>query len=198
MTYETLTALLAFAFVSSITPGPNNMMLMASGTNFGFKKTIPHMLGVSIGFALMLILVGIGLMELFELYPLSQKILKVCSVGFLLYLAYKIATAAPASGGSESTARPMSFIQAVLFQWVNPKAWSMGLTSITLFCPSGELLEIVKVALVFALVNLPSVSLWTIMGQQLRRFLTDPKKLRGFNILMASLLVGSLYLIVGS
>ncbi|MGI9295627.1 MAG: LysE family translocator [Pseudomonadales bacterium] len=196
MTNELLTGLAAFALVTSITPGPNNLMLMASGANFGFRLTIPHMLGVGLGFTLMVLLVGIGLVQLFDAYPASYAILKVVSVAYLLYLSWKIATAAPLRDESEDSAarrRPITFIQAALFQWVNPKAWAMALTAVSVYSPSQNLGAVAIVAAVFGLINLPSVSLWTILGQQMRGLLTNPRRLVAFNISMATLLVASMY-----
>lgn len=193
MNYDLLTALVAFSFVSSITPGPNNLMLMSSGANFGFKRTIPHMLGVGLGFAFMVFLVGIGLMQLFDAYPLSYEILKIFSIGYLLYLAFKIATAAPPQDKIENNATPMTFIQAASFQWVNPKAWTMALTAISVYSPSRSFESIVLVAVIFGVINIPSVSFWAILGQQLRRMLTSNLRLRAFNLAMAALLLLSLY-----
>lgn len=186
--FELLTALMGFALVSSITPGPNNLMLMASGANFGFWRSIPHMLGIGIGFTVMIVLVGLGLIGLFDAFPVSYLILKVVSVAYLLWLAWKIANAAPPERG-ETTGTPMTFIQAALFQWVNPKAWSMALTAITAYAPGQTVQAILVVAAVFGAINLPSVSVWTVMGQQIRRILNRPAWLRAFNIGMAVLLV---------
>jgi threonine/homoserine/homoserine lactone efflux protein len=186
--FELLTALIGFALVSSITPGPNNLMLMASGANFGFWRSLPHMLGIGIGFTVMIVLVGLGLIGLFEAFPVFYILLKICSVAYLLWLAWKIANAAPPQKG-EATGRPMTFIQAALFQWVNPKAWSMALTAITAYAPGQSVASILVVALVFGAVNLPSVSVWTVMGQQIRRLLNKPRWLRAFNVGMAVLLV---------
>ena len=196
MTYDLVLALSLFALVSSITPGPNNLMLMASGANFGFRRTIPHMLGVGIGFTLMIVLVGIGLVQIFDLYPISHQILKVVSVIYLFWLARKIANAAPPEGDVASESTPITFIQAALFQWVNPKAWTMALTAITAYAPNQTLGSVIWVALVFGIVNLPSVSLWTVLGEQMARFLTSAARLRAFNWLMAALLVASLYPVV--
>jgi threonine/homoserine/homoserine lactone efflux protein len=196
MTYDLVLALSLFALVSSITPGPNNLMLMASGANFGFRRTIPHMLGVGIGFTLMIVLVGIGLVQIFDLYPISHQILKVVSVIYLFWLAWKIANAAPPEGDVASESTPITFIQAALFQWVNPKAWTMALTAITAYAPNQTLGSVIWVALVFGIVNLPSVSLWTVLGEQMARFLTSAARLRAFNWLMAALLVASLYPVV--
>lgn len=186
-----LLALIAFALVTSITPGPNNLMLMASGANFGFRRTIPHMLGVSIGFTVMIVLVGIGLVGVFDAYPASYRILLVASVSYLLYLAWKIATAATPET-PELAGTPLTFLQAALFQWVNPKAWAMALTATSVYAPTQNFGSIALVAGVFGLVSLPSVSSWTALGQQIRRWLTGGVRLRAFNIAMAVLLLASL------
>jgi len=191
---QTLPALAAFAVASSITPGPNNIMLMTSGTNFGFRRTVPHMLGVSLGFALMIVLVGLGLAELFARYPVAHQILKWVSVAYLLYLAWKIATARPPSEGAAAKGTPMTFVQAALFQWVNPKAWTMALTGVTVYMPPVDpWIGLLLVAALFGAINLPCVGLWAAMGVKLRRWLGDARRLRQFNVAAAVLLVGSLY-----
>lgn len=192
MTTEILIGLTGFAFVSSITPGPNNLMLMASGANFGFWRTIPHMLGISLGFTLMVFLVGLGLAQIFDAYPVLHNVLKGVSVVYMGWLAWKIANAAPPKQG-EAAGTPMTFLQAAAFQWVNPKAWAMALTAVTVYSLGSAVWEVAAVALVFGLVNGPTVSLWTFLGQQMRRVLTNPARLRAFNWLMAALLVASLY-----
>ncbi|MBW8754342.1 MAG: LysE family translocator [Sphingomonadales bacterium] len=195
LTVETLLALAAFALVSSITPGPNNLMLMASGTNFGLVRTVPHMLGVGLGFTLMVLLVGAGLGGVFELVPGAMLALKVVSAVYLLYLAYKIAMAEPPSvEGAESGSRPLTFVQAAAFQWVNPKAWTMALTAAAVYLPKeGRALAVFVVAIVFGLVNLPSIMVWAAAGVQLRRLLHRPRAYRTFNVFAAVLLVASLY-----
>ncbi|MBA6231860.1 MULTISPECIES: LysE family translocator [unclassified Colwellia] len=193
MNFEILSALTIFAFVSSITPGPNNLMLMNSGANFGFKKTIPHLLGVGVGFTLMITLVGLGVIKLFDSFPLSYQILKVISIIYLLYLAFKIARSKGSFEQGASRATPFTFIQAALFQWVNPKAWTMALTSISLYAPSKSFFSVLFVAIVFGLINLPCISSWVVLGQKIQVLLTDRKRLRVFNISMAFLLVMSLY-----
>ena len=193
MTYDLLLGLALFSFVSSITPGPNNLMLMASGVNFGFRRTLPHMLGVGIGFTVMVLLVGVGLMQVFDAFPVSYDILRVASVAYLLYLAWRIATAAPGDGGGESAGKPFTFIQAALFQWVNPKAWTMALTALSVYAPSQGVAAVVLVAAVFGLVNLPCITAWTLLGLQLQRLLTSQRRLVAFNLSMALLLVLSLY-----
>lgn len=195
MAYDIFLALVGFALVTSITPGPNNLMLMASGANFGFRRTIPHMLGISIGHMIMVFLVGAGLIQLFETWPVLHVIMKVLCTGYLLYLAWKIANAAPPAEGA-AEGKPMTFLQAALFQWVNPKAWFMALTAISVYAPSQSLTAIATVALVFAITNFPSICVWTILGQSVRRFLTTAKGLRAFNWTMAVLLVLSLVVIL--
>ena len=192
MTLDILIAFATFFFVSSITQGPNNLMLMASGANFGIQRTLPHWLGIGLGFTAMIVLVGVGLMQVFDAFPVAYTILKVLSVGYLLYLAWKIANAAP-PGEADPTGTPMTFLQACAFQWVNPKAWAMALTAISVYTPSQGVAAILLTAAIFGVINLPACSTWMFIGQQMRRFLTNPARLRAFNILMAVLLVASLY-----
>ena len=197
MTLELLPALVAFAFVTVITPGPNNLMLMVSGANFGFRRSVPHRLGIGLGFPAMVALVGIGGMQVFDLWPASYAILRVLSVVYLLYLAWKIANAGAAktgTGGDVGT--PMTFLQAAAFQWVNPKAWAMALTAISAYTPDHTLWAILVVGVVFGAINLPSVGSWTVLGQQMARFLTSPRRLTLFNWSMAVLLVASLYPVI--
>lgn len=196
MTHAALLALSAFALVSSITPGPNNLMLMSSGANFGLRRTVPHALGVGIGFTLMIVLVGVGLMGLFDLFPVLNTVLKIASVAYLLWLAWKIAHAGAPGEGGGSSGKPMTFIQAALFQWVNPKAWSMALSAVALYAPDRGLGTVLLLAGVFGVINLPSTSLWAVMGQALRGWLSSPTRLRVFNWTMAALLVGSLALLI--
>ncbi len=195
MTLEHFLALFAFAFVAGTTPGPNNLMLMASGANFGFRRTIPHMLGVGLGFPIMVLLVGFGAMELFELWPLSLTILQVVSVAYILWLGWKIANAA-APGHGDAGATPLTFLQAALFQWVNPKGWTMSLSTITLFAQGREGAAVFWVAGTFVATSVISCTSWTLAGKQLRRWLTNPKRLRLFNWTMAGLLVASMGMVL--
>ena len=193
MTDDILLALILFSFASSITPGPNNIMLLASGAKFGLRRTVPHMLGISIGHAVMVALIGLGLLQLFDLLPWLRPALMAACAAYLLYLAWKIATAA-APGAARTDARPFSFAQAAAFQWVNPKAWYMAIYAQTHFTPEGAgWAGALIVPVVFALVNLPSVAVWAAAGTGLRRWLAVPARLRAFNITMALLLVASLY-----
>lgn len=195
MSHEQLLALAAFAFVTSITPGPNNLMLMASGANFGIRRTLPHMLGVGVGFVLMVLIVGAGLEQVFAIFPATGVMLKVISVIYLVFLAWKIATA-PAPGEAHAGAKPMTFLGAAAFQWVNPKAWAMALTAISVYAPSQSLLGMAVVAILFGVVNIPSVGLWVALGHGMRRILTSRKRARVFNVTMAAMLIASLYPII--
>lgn len=193
MTIELLLALVGFAFVSSITPGPNNMMLLASGANFGLRRTVPHMAGVSLGHSFMIVVLGAGLMEVFRAYPRVQDVLTYVAIAYLMWLAWKIANAAPkAPDAPETEGRPFTFLQAAGFQWVNPKGWFMALTALTAYTANQSFGQVLIVAGVFACTNLPAITFWTVLGQQMRRFLTSPARLRAFNWTMAALLVASL------
>lgn len=193
MPFEILLALMGFAFVTSITPGPNNLMLLSSGVNYGFVRTLPHMLGISSGFSVLLICVGFGLGKLLEFYPPIFIGLKTIGGVYLLFLAYKIATSGPV-GQTKSSGKPMTFMQAALFQWVNPKAWVMAISSMSAYTsPENYNLTVLIIALVFPLVNFPSVSCWSMFGRSMQGFLQDPARLKYFNFLMAALLVISLW-----
>ncbi|MEH6493719.1 LysE family translocator [Halopseudomonas sp.] len=195
MNTELLLALVLFSTVASITPGPNNLMLLTSGVNVGFQRTLPHLAGVWIGFFVMLLAVGSGLGEVFQRWPALYEWLKWCGAAYLLYLAWRVATAAAPTPTEAALGaqRVMGFWGAVAFQWINPKAWVMAVSAFSLYLvPGGGLLAVFLIALVIALINLPCVSLWAFCGAQLRGFLQRPRNLRLFNGVMASLLVLSL------
>lgn len=193
MQADTLLALFLFAFTTSITPGPNNMMLFASGVNFGFVRTIPHMLGIGAGFFLLLIAVGFGLGALLHSVPAVYTALKFAGGAYLIWIAWKIGTSRSLSEGKAS-AQPMTFIGAAGFQWVNPKAWVMAVSAMATYTSSDSyLFSVLVVGLVFALVNVPSVSTWAGFGSALRQWLSEPSRLKWFNITMAVLLVVSLW-----
>ena len=185
MTVEALLALSVFAFATSITPGPNNMMLLASGVNFGFRRTIPHMLGIGFGFTAMLVVVGLGLGAALTASPSLLTVLKLVSAGYMLWLAGRLASSG-SIGSAVGAAKPMRFIEAAGFQWINPKAWAMALTATTVYTrPDAFLATVLVVALVFGSINLPSVSVWAAFGTGLRGFLAIPARMRVFNIVMA-------------
>jgi len=183
-----------FALVTSITPGPNNTMLLASGVNFGFNRTIPHMLGITCGFFVLVVAVGFGLGAVFQTYPLLYTVLRYVGAAYLLYLAWKIAHSGPVSESEKGESKPISYLGAAAFQWVNPKAWIMAIGAISTYTPmQGYFTNVIVIAAVFALINLPSVSVWAGCGTLLRNVLKDRRWLRLFNWGMALLLVASLY-----
>ena len=188
---EQLGALALFAFVTSVTPGPNNVMLTASGVNFGFRRSIPHILGIAFGFPAMLVAVGLGAAGVLQASPSLHVVLKWCGAAYLLWLAWAIAHAAPVEAGEGATRRgPMSFLAAALFQWVNPKAWVMLAGALPTFTTVGGTLwhEIALMACAFALACLPSCALWCGFGVAIGRLLGSPRALRAFNLGMAALL----------
>jgi threonine/homoserine/homoserine lactone efflux protein len=190
--YAALSAAMTFALVMSITPGPNNTMLLASGVNFGFRRTLPHMLGITCGCIVMMIAIALGLGQIFVRVPALYSVMEALSVAYLLYLAWKIASSRALSvdAGKE---RPMTFFQAAAFQWVNPKAWMMVVTGVTAFHLNDNLLiNALTLAIAFAIVNFPSISVWAAFGLAVRRFLSGPTALRAFNWTMAALLIASI------
>ncbi|WP_283194348.1 LysE family translocator [Rhizobium sp. AN80A] len=193
MPLDTFLALLLFAFTTSITPGPNNMMLFTSGVNFGFRRTIPHMIGIGAGFFSLLIGVGLGLGAVLHTVPAVYTALKFAGGAYLVWIAWKIATSRSLSEGKD-VVKPMSFLSAAAFQWVNPKAWVMAVTAMATYTIQDiYFVSVLIVGLAFALVNVPSVSTWAGFGSALRDWLSDPVRLKWFNITMAVLLVLSLW-----
>ncbi|WP_058247844.1 LysE family translocator [Tropicibacter naphthalenivorans] len=195
MDTEIMLALFSFSVVTLFTPGPNNVMLMASGANFGLRRSVPHLLGVAAGFPLMVLPVGLGVMRLFDMFPPALLGLQVASILYLLYLAWKIAHAAPPKDAPAS-ARPLTFVQAAAFQWVNPKAWSMALGAITLYAANRDLAAILWVSGSFLAIGTVSALTWTALGTGVRRWLDQPGRLRVFNWTMAALLVGSVAMVM--
>jgi threonine/homoserine/homoserine lactone efflux protein len=191
MTPDILLALLGFAFVMTVTPGPNNVMLMASGVNFGMRRSVPHVAGVTLGVTFMVALIGLGVGELLARHPRVETALKVACAAYLLRLAWRIAHAGPPDPGA-APGRPLTFLEAAAFQWVNPKAWGMALTAIGVYAAGDGWAAATPVALAFLLVGPPCNLLWVGMGQALRGWLAEPRRLRRFNLAMALLLVLSL------
>lgn len=190
MSTELLFAFCLFAFVSSITPGPNNLMLLASGLNFGLRRTLPHMLGVSIGFAVMLLAVGAGLTALLRAWPLAYTLLKGVGAAYLVLLAWSVARAG--SPGLREAGQPMGFWAAAAFQWVNPKAWMMGVTAFAAYGEGGSLGQVLLIAPLFSLINLPCIGSWAWIGSRLRNWMAVGRRQQWFNGLMALLLLASL------
>ena len=196
MSTDTWLAFALFAFVSSITPGPNNTMLLASGVNFGFVRSLPHMAGVTVGFCLMILLMGLGLGSVFVRFPVLYTVLRYVGGTYMLYLAWKIFRSQPASPADNhaAAAKPMGFTAAAAFQWVNPKAWVMAVSAMATYTNAANYtMSVLIVGLAFAIVNFPSVSTWAGFGSALREWLSVPVRLKWFNITMALLLVASLW-----
>ena len=194
MSSTTLLAIPALALVTSISPGPSNVMLLASGVNFGLRRTIPQILGITIGFSTLLVAAGLGLGAVLRAVPSLELALKVLGGAYLLYLAWRIAVARSMAAEASAGARPLTFLESAAFQWINPKAWVVALTVMAVHAdPVSPLVSAVLVAAVFALVNLPSISVWAAFGTAMRGFLADPARLRWFNIAMGLLLAASLW-----
>lgn len=184
--------LILFVMSTSITPGPNNTFILASGVNYGVKRSLPHLLGIAVGFPLMVIAIGFGVGGLFQQFPMLQTTLKIFGTLYLLYLAYRVATA-PTKDIEITKAQPFTFLQALLFQWVNPKAWMMAVSGVTAFTSSEHyFLDVISFAVACILFGAPCTGLWLLCGAALRNFLHNQNYLRAFNISMAILLLVSL------
>ena len=188
--------LLTFVLAMTITPGPNNIMITASGANFGFRRTIPHLMGIVIGFPVMTLAIGVGLGELFRTWPVVHTALKYVGTAYLLYLAYRIATAARGAA-AQGRARPLTFLEAAAFQWANPKGWMMAVGAISAYTTVGgdPFLESLIIAVTFGVIAVPAVGVWALFGVAVGRLLRSDRALRLFNLAMAALLVASLALL---
>jgi len=194
LSIENLLALATFALVTSISPGPSNVMLMTSGANFGFARTLPQVLGITAGFTSLLLGVGLGLGALFEAWPALSTGLKIIGAAYLLYLAWRIALSRSMAPDQAVSARPLSFAESALFQWVNPKAWIVALAAVAVYMDAAApWISLAWMCAVFALVNLPAVSVWAGFGVALRGFLADPRRLKGFNLAMGAALALTLW-----
>lgn len=186
-------SLIVFGVIAAVTPGPNNVMLTTTGLNFGVRRGLPHLLGICVGFPVMLALIGLGFGTLFTRYPLLHEIIKVVGIVYLLYLAWRIAMT---RGGMERIERskPINFWQAAAFQWVNPKAWVMGISALAAFTSmdGNFFAQVAIICVTFSFLTFPCAGAWLVFGASLQRLLRDPKHLRVFNIAMALLLVASI------
>ena len=192
MTYEQILALSLFALATSITPGPNNLMLLSSGATYGFRRSIPHILGIGFGFVSLVLLVGAGLGRIFEEVPQSRLVLQGFAALYLTWLAYRIAAATTDLNG-QPRGRPLPFLQAAAFQWVNPKGWAMALTANAVYSTGTSFGTTLAIGLVFGAINVPSVCFWALLGHKVRILLKRPAHLRAFNVALALLLLASLY-----
>ncbi len=194
MSQSLLYAFVIFAVVMFFTPGPNNIMLLSSGLTYGFRRTIPHIAGITIGFAFMVGAVGLGLGTVFLAYPILQTILKYAGAAYLIYLAAAIALSGPAKPGGEGARSPMTFWGAAMFQWINAKGWVIAIGTITAYAAIAQFpLNIAIQTLISLLVGTASTVVWAFFGTALRPVLTSERLVRAFNILMAILLLASLY-----
>lgn len=188
-----LIPIISFGLAGGMTPGPNNTLLMISGANFGFRATIPHLLGILAGFPAMMFLTGIGLGRVFSSYPVLHTILKYACLGWILFMAWQIIRVGKPDAEGKRSARPMTFFAAAAFQWVNPKAWIMAVGAMAIFVPLGgdTFAAVFKVTLGFFIAAVPSCLTWCIFGLAIARFLNSQKRIRWFNAIMAVLLVAS-------
>ena len=193
-----LASVLAFATATSATPGPNNTMLAASGATWGLRRTLPHMLGVALGFPAMLVAVALGAGEPLRAWPWLQEVMRWVGAAYLLWLAWHIATARPSAGDAAAEAgrkRPLTFVQAAMFQWVNPKAWIIAIGAIVTYTSvsRGPLTaQALALAAAFLIVTFPTTLLWASVGVGAARVLRTPGLLRVFNVALAVLLAASL------
>jgi threonine/homoserine/homoserine lactone efflux protein len=190
---ETLVPYILYCIAMSGTPGPNNVMVMASGVNYGYRRSLPHIFGINVGFSLMLAVMALGLGAVFVAEPRLQMALKVVGVAYMLWLAWKIATASGIAEG-KAGGRPMTFLEGAAFQWVNVKAWFMVVGAISVYAPPdfSPVQKALYLGGVMLIAGSPPTHIWTLFGVGIRRFLQNPKALRAFNITMAVLLVISL------
>lgn len=186
---DNLLPLMLFAFVSSITPGPNNLMLLSSGVNFGVRRTWPHALGVVGGCFVMWCATGLGVAAVFLAWPAAELLLRVVGGGYLLYLAWRLAGAGAVKTRQPSAPQPLGPLGAAMFQWVNPKAWMMALTTFSAYALGQAPLDVLMTSVVACLVMLPSVSVWVLGGHSLGGWLATPSRARAFNVIMAALLL---------
>jgi len=189
-----LISITSFAFASTMTPGPNNIMLLSSGLTFGYKRTIPHALGVNFGFPIMVICVGLGVGELFEVFPFIYNILKVVGMSYLLWMAWHIANTKGAPNTEKIKDKPFTFLQAALFQWVNPKAWMAAIASTAAFITDQQIafIQVMIISFVFFVCAILSTNSWSLGGVLLKRFIQNNRLVQIFNITMAILIVGSI------
>jgi len=187
-------AVLSFATAMAATPGPNNAMLAASGASFGFRRTLPHMLGVTIGFPMLILTVDLGAGAALRSMPWVETAMRWVGIAYLLWLAWKIARARP-DGAHAARGRPLTFMQAALFQWVNPKGWVAAFGAIMAYATevgSRHVAQALTIAAIFFLVSLPCTAFWIAVGAGVARFLRAPDAVRRFNLAMALLLLASL------
>lgn len=193
MSIDQLLAFCAFAVITSLTPGPNNLMVLSSGLHYGVRRSLPHLAGISLGFGFMVIGTGFGLHVVFVRFPVLHTFLKYAGTAYLLWLAWQLARASHV-GSEARRSQPLSFLGAAAFQWVNPKAWVMAVGALTTYLPASfSARDVILMGFLFSLISVPCVGVWASCGSALRRFLQHPHALRIFNLSAAGLLIASLY-----
>jgi threonine/homoserine/homoserine lactone efflux protein len=194
MSQQLLLAFVVFAIVMFFTPGPNNIMVLSSGLTYGFRRTLPHIAGITFGFAFMVGAVGLGLGTIFIAYPVLQTVLKYAGAAYLVYLAVVIALSGAPTPGSDTGRGPMSFWGAALFQWVNAKGWVIVIGTITAYAAIAQFPYNIAIQTCLSLlIGIVSTVTWALFGSALRPFLKSPMAVRAFNVIMAILLLASLY-----
>ena len=195
--FYTLTMIISiasFGLASTMTPGPNNIMLLSSGLTFGYKRTLPHALGITFGFPLMVICVGLGVGKIFEIFPFIYTTLKVVGISYLLWMAWHIANTKGSLDTANKKDKPFTFLQAALFQWINPKAWVIAITSTAAFITDHQIasIQVMIISSIYFFCAIFSTNSWALGGVMLRRFIQNERFVQIFNITMAVLIVGSI------
>jgi threonine/homoserine/homoserine lactone efflux protein len=194
MSQQLVVAFIVFASVGAFTPGPNNVMLMTSGLNYGFRRSLQHLAGVTLGYAFLIVVVGLGLGAIFAAYPLLQTVLKYAGAAYLTYLAIIIAMSRPPDVKTTEQGRPMTFMGAALFQWINVKGWVIAVGSVSAYAAIASYpWNIIFLALIILVITLGSSLTWVLFGTALQSVVKSPRAVRIFNVTMALLLVASLY-----
>jgi threonine/homoserine/homoserine lactone efflux protein len=195
--FYTLTMIISitsFALASVMTPGPNNIMLLSSGLTFGYRRTVPHALGITFGFPVMVVCVGLGVGKVFEIFPFIYTVLKVAGISYLLWMAWHIANTKGGGNTENKKDKPFTFLQAALFQWINPKAWVMAITSTAAFITDHQIasIQVIIISCIYFFCAIISTNSWSLGGVMLKRFVQNERFVQIFNITMAILIVGSI------
>jgi len=193
-TYTMILSIASFGLASTMTPGPNNIMLLSSGLTFGYRRTLPHALGINFGFPVMVICVGLGVGKLFEVFPFVYTILKVIGISYLIWMAWHIANTKGSLNTENKKDKPFTFLQAALFQWINPKAWVMAITSTAAFITDHQIasIQVMIISCIYFFCAILSTNSWALGGVMLRRFIQNERLIQILNIAMAILIVGSI------
>jgi len=194
--FEWYLPLLLFILVAGFTPGPNNIIAMGIGFNWGFKKVLPHLLGVTVGFPIMLLLIGFILKPILEQYTTLFTFLRYLSGSYIFYLAYKIATA-PVELNEQEHKKPITFLESMAFQWINPKAWAGAMATVTLYIPKDNYtFGLIIAAISSGVTIIFAIALWGYMGKKIKRVFSKKSHVRLFNYIMAIALIFSVFMML--